>query len=150
MFEFKDMDFITDGEIAIRITEKVPENPEKKFVPAYKYNITLHESEESIGVIDIRIGEGGLLYYGGQIGYMIEEDYRGNAYASKACRLIGKVAKAHGMSQVTITCNPDNYPSRRTCEKLGAELLEIVDLPEDNEMYKKGEKQKCRYVWTIE
>ncbi|WBW96966.1 GNAT family N-acetyltransferase [Oceanirhabdus sp. W0125-5] len=150
MFEFKDMDYITDGEIALRIDEKLPENPEKKYVPAYRYKITLNDSVEPIGEIDIRIGDNEGIFYGGHIGYMIEEDYRGNAYASKACRLIGKVAMAHGMEKVTITCNPDNYPSRRTCEKLGAELIEIVDLPEDNEMYQAGEKQKCRYLWTIE
>jgi len=149
MFEFKDMDFITDGEIALRIHEKVPGNPEKEFVPAYKYNITLHDSEEPIGIIDVRIGENEKLYYGGHIGYTIEEAHRGHSYASKACRLIGKVSKVHGMDKVTITCNPDNYPSRRTCEKLGAELLEIVDLPEYNDMYKEGKRQACRYIWTI-
>ena len=28
----------------------------------------------------------------------------------------------------------------------GAELVEIVDLPEDNDMYQKGERRKCRYL----
>jgi len=25
-------------------------------------------------------------------------------------------------------------------------LVEIVDLPEDNDMYQKGERRKCRYL----
>ena len=33
-----------------------------------------------------------------------------------------------------ITCRPDNLPSRRTCERLGGKLMEIAELPEDNNM----------------
>ena len=47
------------------------------------------------------------------------------------------------MPYVIITCNPDNLPSRRTLERLGGDLLEIVDLPPDNDMYQRGERQKC-------
>ncbi len=55
------------------------------------------------------------------------------------------LARCCGFEQVWITCDPNNYASRRTCERLGAELVEIIDLPEDNEMYLDGERQKCRY-----
>ena len=41
--------------------------------------------------------------------------------------------------------NPDNTASARTCELAGGELVEIVDLPKDTDMYRKGEPQKCRY-----
>ncbi len=33
-----------------------------------------------------------------------------------------------------ITCNPDNWPSRKTLEYLDGEFLEIAELPEDNDM----------------
>ena len=55
------------------------------------------------------------------------------------------LARKHGFKTIWITCNPDNFASRRTCELLGAQMIEIVDLPEDNEMYQRGEHQKCRY-----
>ena len=58
---------------------------------------------------------------------------------------IVKYAKQHGINPVWITCNPDNWASRRTCELAGARLIEIVDLPEHTDMYQKGERQKCRY-----
>jgi hypothetical protein len=32
-----------------------------------------------------------------------------------------------------------------TCERLAAELVEIVVLPADNDMYLLGDRQKCRY-----
>ena len=56
LFEFKDFDFLTDGEIDLKIEEKTPSNDEKGYVPAYKYRIALHNSNDSIGNIDIRIG----------------------------------------------------------------------------------------------
>jgi len=34
MFEFKDLDYLTDGELDLLIEEKVPANEEKEYVPA--------------------------------------------------------------------------------------------------------------------
>lgn len=149
MFEFKDFDYISDGEIDLRINKKQPANDKIGFVPAYIYNIFLHGGNEIIGVINVRIGNNEGIYYGGHIGYSINKEYRGNHYASKACNLIKRVAEAHGMKEVFITCNPDNIPSRKTCEHIGATLVEIVDLPEHNDMYKEGERQKCRYRLSL-
>lgn len=149
MFEFQDFDYLTDGEIDLKIEEKAPSNEEKGYVPVYKYRITLHKSDDGIGSIDIRMGNNENLYYGGHIGYMIKESYRGNSYASKACKIIKNVAVAHGMNKLIITCNPDNLPSRKTCEKAGLKLKEIVNLPPYNEMYERGERQKCIYEWIL-
>lgn len=149
MFKFKEFDNLTDGMIDLKIEDKTPSNEEKGYVPAYKYRITLHNSDDSIGIISIRIGYNDSLYYVGHIGYEIKESYRGNNYASKACKIIKQVAIAHGMDSLIITCNPDNVPSRKTCENAGLKLKEIVDLPTHNEMYRKGEIQKCIYEWIL-
>jgi predicted acetyltransferase len=149
MFEFKDFDFLTDGEIDLKIEDKTPSNDEKGYVPAYKYRTTIHNSDDSMGNIDIRIGYNENIYYGGNIGYSIIKVHRGNSYASKACRIIKQVAIAHGMDRLIITCNPDNFPSRATCEKVGLKLKEIIDLPPYNEMYQDGERQKCVYEWIL-
>lgn len=149
MFEFKDFDYLTDGEIDLRIQDKTPSNEEKGYVPAYKYMITLHNTNDSIGNIDIRIGCNENTYFGGNIGYEIDEAYRGNGYASKACRIIKQVAISHGMDKIIITCNPNNLPSRRTCEKAGLELKEIADLPSYNDMYQGGERQECIFEWDL-
>ncbi len=116
----------------------------------YKYllykNMNLFYSDWSEKVkIGTRIGYNENLYYGGHIGYRVEENYRGNNYASKACKIIKDVAIAHGMNRLIITCNPENYPSRKTCEKAGLKLKEIVDLPPYNELYLEGERQECIY-----
>jgi tagatose 1,6-diphosphate aldolase len=46
-------------------------------------------------------------------------------------------------------CRPENSASRRTCEMVGAELADIVDLPEDHNMYQRGYRQVCRYRLTL-
>ncbi len=50
-----------------------------------------------VGQINLRIGYVRSLYYGGQIGYDVDEAYRGNGYAGKACGLLAPVMGLHGM-----------------------------------------------------
>ena len=75
--------------------------------------------------------------------------HRGHRYAARSVRLLLPLARAHGFTTLWITCNPDNWPSRRTCELAGGTLVEIVDLPPDNDMYLEGERQKCRYRFDL-
>ena len=114
------------------------------------YDITHAETGETVGNIDFRLGyTTSVVRYGGHIGYGIDPEWRGRRLAAKACSLLKPVAKAHGMDVIWITCNPDNWPSRKPCERLAATLVEIVDIPPDNNQYQRGERQKCRYRWTI-
>ncbi|MBZ9689315.1 GNAT family N-acetyltransferase [Clostridium estertheticum] len=149
MYEFMNYDYLTDEGIDLIIEVKVPPYESKGYVPAYKYEVKLHNDDVRIGRIDLRIGYNKNTHYGGNIGYEIEEAYRGNHYAAKACRLIKQVALAHEMDKIIITCNPYNTASRKTCENVGARLVEIVQLPSDNEMYQLGDREKCRYEWLL-
>jgi len=145
MFNFLDYDYLSDGEIDLLIEGKIPANLEKGFVPVYLYKIVLHGSADKIGAINIRIGNNTNIYYAGHIGYRIDKNFRGNHYAAKACTIVKKVAVAHKLEKIIITCNPENIASRKTCERIGAILKEIIDLPVDNYMYINGERQKCIY-----
>ena len=80
-----------------------------------------------------------------QIGYGVDFDFRGKRYAARACRLLFHLARCHGMSQLWITCNPENVASRRTCELVGGVLVDIVDVPSTIDVYREGDRQKCRY-----
>ncbi|UTR15870.1 GNAT family N-acetyltransferase [Salipaludibacillus sp. LMS25] len=146
-FAFLDFGVIRGDEIDLHLIKTVPGKKEKNWVPAYHFNISLSGLSKPIGTIDIRIGYNENLYYGGHIGYSVNEEYRGNRYAAKAVLLLKRVAHAHEMEKLFITCNPDNIASRKTCEHIGANLLEVVDVPKDNDMYQRGEKQKCIYEW---
>ncbi len=87
--------------------------------------------------------------YSGHIGYGVFPPARGHHYAERSVRLVVPLAKTHGMDHLWITCNPDNHASRRTCERLGARLIETVDISRNNLLYEKGERQKCRYRLDI-
>jgi predicted acetyltransferase len=146
MFEFHDPGRLVDGDLALVLAEKYPGDPAINYVPAYKFKLMLRDQPEEIGNIELRIGNtDSIVLYGGHIAYGVEPAYRGQHYAARACRLLLPLARSHGLATIWITCNPDNFASRRTCKLAGATLIEIVDLPEDNDMYQRGERQKCRY-----
>jgi tagatose 1,6-diphosphate aldolase len=98
------------------------------------------------GMIGLRVGRSRdvELYYG-HVGYHVYPPLRGHHYAERAVRLLLPLAVRHGLTDLWITCNPDNLPSRRTCERLGGELTEILDVPPGHPLYLRGERQKCRY-----
>lgn len=140
-----DTSFLINDEIQLCLQKTVAGNIEKGWMPAYHFAICNKQGRE-MGVCDLRIGHNLGTYYGGNIGYSIQEEYRGHHYAGKACFLLFELAKKHNMNYLIITCNPDNYASRRTCEYVGCHLVEIVELPEDNDMrLEKGETEKCIY-----
>ena len=64
-------------------------------IPYYWYDIILNETKEIIGKISIRIGHNYHSYFNGNIGYEIDEPYRGHHYALEACKMVFAVAKAH-------------------------------------------------------
>jgi len=79
-----------------------------------------------------------LVRFGGHFGFNVKSEWRGHHYAGKACKLLRQIAITYGMDVLWITCNPNNWPSRKTCEWIGATLVEIVDLPPENDQYKEG------------
>jgi predicted acetyltransferase len=99
-----------------------------------------------VGSVSLRIGHSlNLDRYLGHIGYHVMPSARGHHYSERASRLLLPIARAHGHQHIWITCNPDNIPSRRTCERLGAVYVDTVSLPRDNALYTQGDRQKCRY-----
>ena len=148
--KFQNFDFLTDGEIDIVLTEKIPADEEKGIAPQYEYKICRHGSAEKMGRLNIRIGDSERVFYDGHIGYGIYPEYRGKHYAAKACLIARQVVVAHGMKTVTLTCDPDNVASRKTCERIGARLLEIVDMPPAAGSKNLEPRKKCRYLWTVQ
>ena len=123
----------------------------KGIVPAYHFWMRLpHSGPVVAGAIALRISNDShtCLYYG-HIGYHVYPQHRGHHYAARACQLLLPLAKRHGLSTLWITCNPDNFPSRRTCERINAQLIETIDVPHGHPLYLRGEKQKCRYRVSI-
>ena len=143
---FFDSDDLTDGEIRLEVEELSPARPEKNWFPAYHYRICLTDGTP-VGDCDLRLGHNENIYYGGHIGYNVDEPYRGHHYAAKAVRLLKKQARKHGMGFVIITCNEHNAASARSCELAGCRYIETVDLPEYNDMYQEGQRRVM--IWQL-
>ena len=135
---------LTDGRVSLRLEKLSPADPVKRYVPAYHFQIMA--DDQPVGRITLRIGYPDSLLYGGQIGYGVDEPYRGHGYAGAACRLLFPVMRAHGMRSALITNDVDNAASRRVCEKTGARFLCRIDVPQDHEMYQKGSRRVNVYA----
>jgi predicted acetyltransferase len=128
---------------------QVPDSS-RDIVPAYHFWMRIdpktNPALEIAGVIGFRIAstESILLYFG-HLGYHVYPAARGHHYAERACRLLLPLARAHGFRSLWITCNPENLASRRTCERLGGRYIDCVTLPEDNVLYRQGDRAKLRY-----
>lgn len=149
-FSFLDPGALRDGELTAVLAARNPADPAKGWVPAYVFDLHVDGVDGPVGRVGLRIGSNSTLeLYAGHIGYGIAPEWRGHHYAERGVRLILPLARRHGFSTLWITCNPDNWPSRRTCERLGAEFVETVTIPPEHEMALKGEREKCRYRLTL-
>ena len=146
---FYEVDDLRDDDIFLKLIRTCDAQPEKRWLPAYYFEICLLDGQR-VGYCDLRIGHNDKTYIGGNIGYGIDEAYRGHHYAAKACRLLFKQAKKHGMDYLIITCAPENAASARTCEIAGGRFVEIADIPEDNEMYAEGKRKVKIYRFGIQ
>jgi predicted acetyltransferase len=146
MFEFHDPGRLIDGDLELVLAERYPGDPTINYVPAYRFKMILVDQDQEVGRVEFRVGNTHhLTMYGGHLAYGVDPEHRGHRYAARACKLLLPLARHHGFQTLWITCNPDNIASRKTCELTGAILVEIVNLPEDTDMFQEGERQKCRY-----
>ena len=145
---FYETDDLRDGEIFLRLTQTKEGLPEKRWLPAYYFDICLPDGTK-VGYCDLRIGHNDKTYIGGNIGYGVDAPYRGHHYAAKACALLFRQARKHGMDHLFITCVPENAASSRTCVLAGGQYVETADIPEDNEMYAEGKRKVLVYRFAI-
>ena len=116
-------------------------------VPTYFFKMMSGLRDEELGTINLRIGSTEHLErYAGHIGYGVHASFRGHHYAARSVTLLLPLARWHELDPLWITCDPENVASRRSLEICGAELVEIVDVPEECGIRRYGGKlRKCRY-----
>ena len=149
-FTWEDPGILEDNELVLVLAERAEADPSRGYVPAYRFQMHVTTEASHMGNIDLRVGDTNQLrMFSGHIAYGVHPEHRGHHYAARSCLLLLPLAKLHGITDLWITCNPDNWASRRTCELAGAQFVEIVNLPEESDMYERGERAKCRYRITL-
>ena len=141
---FFDPGELRDGDLRLILHEAVQGTVNRS--PAYRFYMTREPSGVRVGRIELRISNTpDIILYVGHIGYNVDEPYRGNRYAARSCWLLYDLARMHGFTELWITCDPENVPSRRTCELAGGIFVSIVPVPPDHPFYKAGSFAKCRF-----
>jgi len=148
MFKFFDcFDALSGPNIDLAVIEKHP--GDALMLPFYYYDM-IDKSGNIVGKISIRIGDNYNSYYNGHIGFEVRESFRGNNYSLHASKLVLRVAAAHGMERVYVTCAESNCASRKIIEKLNARLVEIAEIPKDCFFWRDGIEAYCIYALPLE
>ena len=149
-FEFVDLALPPDGDLQLILAECMTAENGPWGVPAYSFSMQTR-SGEYMGRIRLRVGwSDDVIRYAGHVGYAVDPAHRGRRYAERACRLIMPLAKQHGMTSLWITCQPDNMPSRRTLERLGAEYVGVIDVPPAYPLDAGAERKKMCFRLMLE
>jgi tagatose 1,6-diphosphate aldolase len=147
-FRFLDPGLLRDGELELRLRDVCPSIASR--VPTYRFEMRRHPGALKMGRVEFRVGANEeIQLYSGNLGYRVDESYRGHHYAERSCRLLREFARRHGFTELWITCDPDNPASRRTCELLEAEFVDTVPVPESHPYFRAGSRAKCRYCWRL-
>lgn len=135
-----------DGELTLALTECQPAESSIFGVPSYLFEMRHADTGAYMGRIRLRPGwNEETIRYAGQVGYAVEQAYWGHHYAERACRLILPLARRLGLSELWITCQPDNIASRRTLDRLGAQFVEVVNVPDSYPLDAGAIRQKACY-----
>jgi predicted acetyltransferase len=147
-FEFFHDPLDSDQELTLLLTECTSAGESIWGVPAYTFAMRHAQTGQTMGRIRLRVGwNEESIRFAGQIGYLVEPAFRGHRYAERAGRLIAPLARRHGLLEIWITCQPENLASRRTLERLGAQFVEVVPVPDTYPLDAGANRQKACYRW---
>lgn len=134
------------GDVCLRFERLAAADLKRGFVPCYSFRILAGRNE--VGHINLRIGDNEhIRLYAGHIGYEVLEAFRGHRYAYQACLALAPFVREF-YDSVIITADPDNHPSLRTIQRLGAEFINEIPVPRNDPNFGRGSRAKRRFRWT--
>jgi len=138
---------LASGEVTLRLSRVVPGEVSRGFVPYFHFRIIAADGS-AVGHINFRVGNTEhIRLCAGHIGFEIAEPFRGRGLALQACHALAPFVRLI-YEVITITCDPDNFASRRTIELLGAQFIDEIAVPVNDPHYQRGSRIKRRYKWT--
>lgn len=136
--------------VELRFYERTTRDAGSGIPLSLTFDICLPGSRQRVGYISLRLGESPEIYYLGHIGYRVEPPFRGQGLAAKALMALLPVIREEGMRSLSITTDTDNIPSRKTCEKVGCVLENIVPVPLRYRELCSNSPAKCRYILLVD
>lgn len=104
--------------------------PEARFlarVPECRFAVHRRDDGTRLGRIHLRLTDDpDVLRAVGHAGYEIDEPHRRHGYATRALRLIRGLARHYGVAPLWVLVEPGNAASRRTAERAGLRLVDVV------------------------
>lgn len=96
------------------------ENPQDH-LPYYWYEIL--SGGKPVGKISLRLGFNESSIVNGQVGYEIDEDFRGHNYSYYALEVIKSLAMDHGFRYLLVTTSTENMASQKIIRKAKGKLI---------------------------
>lgn len=114
--------------------------------PECRFAIHRRADGVRVGRIHIRLTDDATIVRAvGHSGYEVDVAHRRQGYAARALRLIRGIARHYGVAPLWVLIAPENTASRRTAERAGLRLVDVVAaVPEALALGL--EPQLCRYV----
>lgn len=97
------------------------------------YFVCLHGTDIIVG--DIQYRGYHISPYHGDVGYAIEEKYRGNRYAYQALVLLSEILYEDGITDFWVSVYNDNIPSIKVIERYGGILVKNENKPDNVNLY---------------
>lgn len=151
MFKIKEGTVFTDGTLDLEVVKNYSGAGEESLLPCYRCRLRLAGTDSKVGTISLRLNtvRNDELYYDGNLGYYIREEFRGKGYAVNGCVLAAGLAKAEGMTELVICCDVENTLSINVIKKLGATFSEVIEVPEDYRDDHDTSGKRNRYIWSL-
>lgn len=141
--QIKDKEYLKGPVVDLKLISFYPDS-QLDGIPYYWYEIYL--SNIAIGKISLRLGYNETTLVNGQVGYEIDEPYRGHHYGYYALEIIKCLAMDHGYRYLIITTSVDNFRSQHVIRRAGGKMV-IADyeVPKDHIFYVLGKPRMNIY-----
>ncbi len=118
-------------------------------IPIYSFDVRLPKTLENVGqVIYGVVAKTDDLHRGNvEINMTKDMDFRSIKY--DCCQQIKKVAMFHKASSLQLTCDPEDFDTRRVYDSLGAYLKEIKTISHRDVEGKRSLVERCIWVWEF-
>ena len=96
-------------------------------VPECRFAVHRCDDDTRVGRIHLRLTDDpDVVRAVGHAGYEIDEPHRRHGYAARALQLIRRLARHYGVAPLWVLVEPENTASRRTAERAGLRLVDVV------------------------